>query len=98
MCFQQAYRYGHLRLVRCIHAVLALVEGKSVDEVAELLTLSGLSMHNYFHDFILEGVASFVYHKPSGCPPRLTKTQKQELGDLLDAGTEKGGMTVGAGT
>ncbi len=92
---QQAYRYGQLRVVKRIHAVLSLVEGKSVDEVARILALSTQSVRNYFHAFILDGLASFVYHKPAGCPPRLTKTQKQELGDLLDAGPEKAGYDCG---
>ena len=36
---QQAYRSGQVRLVRRIHALVAVIEGQAVDEVATMLDL-----------------------------------------------------------
>jgi len=57
--------------------------------------LSGQSVRNYLHAFILDGLASLVYRKPSGRPPRLTKTQKKELCALIDGGPEEAGYDCG---
>lgn len=38
---QQAYQSGQVRLVRRIHALLFVIEGKAIDEVATMLNLGG---------------------------------------------------------
>jgi transposase len=91
----QAYTIGPLRLVRRIHAVLALAEGHSVAEVAESLHLSEQAVRDYLTGFILDGIASLSYRRPPGRPPKLTKTQRKELSDLLTAGPEAAGYESG---
>jgi transposase len=92
---QQAYGNGQVRLVRRLHALLAVMEGKAVDEVAALFNLGEQTVRDYLHAFLRKGVASLAYRKPPGRPPKLTKTERKELAALLDAGPEAVGYMSG---
>jgi transposase len=86
-----AYQIGQLRLVKRIHALFAIVAGESVTEVAEQLYLGEQTVRDYVCAFIRHGVDSLSYKRPSGRPPKLTKTQRKELADLITAGPEAAG-------
>lgn len=88
-----AYRNHQLRLVKRIHALLAIVEGCSVAEVAQLLQLGEQTVRDYICAFLRNGVDSLSYKRPSGRPPKLTKTQRKELADLITAGPEAAGYS-----
>lgn len=88
-----AYQNGQVRLVKRIHALFAIVEGKSVAEVAQLLALGEQTVRDYVCAFIRHGVDSLRYKRPSGRPPKLTKTQRKELADWITAGPEAAGYT-----
>lgn len=92
---KQAYALGSLRLVKRIHALLYLADSKTVAEVAEILHLGEQTVRDYFHAFIRQGLASLVYHRPTGRPPRLTKSQRKELAELIKAGPEAAGYECG---
>ena len=95
---QQAYAGGHLRLVKRIHALHYVVDGKSEAEVSDLLHLGEQTVRDYIRTFILRGVDSLSDKQPSGRPPKLTKTQRKELADLIIAGPEAAGYTCGCWT
>ncbi|PON19167.1 hypothetical protein C2W62_04235 [Candidatus Entotheonella serta] len=44
---QEAYTSGSLKLVKPIHALLALTQGQSVRKVADMLALGEQSVRNY---------------------------------------------------
>jgi transposase len=88
-----AYQGNQLRLVKRIHALFAIVAGESVAEVAELLHLGEQTVRDYVCAFIRNGVDSLSYQRPSGRPPKLTKTQRKELADWITAGPEAAGYT-----
>ena len=92
---QQAYRSGQVRLIRRIHALVAVIEGQAVDEVATMLDLGAQTVRDYVNAFLWRGVASLSYQKPAGRPSKLTKTQRKELVALLEAGPEAAGYTTG---
>ena len=69
---QQAYGSGALRVVRRIQALLALADNQSVQEVAEMLSLGQQTIRDYRNAFLLKGVSSLVYTRPSGRPRKLT--------------------------
>jgi transposase len=92
---QQAYAGGALKLVKRIHALLALAEGMSVREVAEMLTLGEQTIRDYRNQFLWKGVASLVYKRPPGRPSKLTKTQRHKLAELIEAGPQASGYTSG---
>jgi transposase len=92
---QPAYDRGQIRLIKRIHALLAVVDGKSLSAVAGQLQLSEQTLRNYLTAFILKGLDSLAYRRPPGRPAKLTQTQRKELADLLDAGPEKAGYEAG---
>jgi transposase len=91
----QAYAIGQLRLIKRLHALLYIIEGKPVAQIAEILNLSEQSVRNYVIAFMIKGLNSLVYRRPPGRPPRLTKTQRKELAELIDAGPEQAGYECG---
>jgi transposase len=92
---QQAYACGSLRLVKRIHALLALGDGASIREAAQMLALGEQTVRDYRNQFLWKGVASLVYQRPPGRPSKLTKTQRQELADLIKASPQASGYTSG---
>jgi transposase len=92
---QQAYASGDLRLVRRIHALLALADNLDVQEVAERLSLGEQTVRDYRKAFLLKGTASLQYQRPPGRPGKLTKTQRRELANLIKAGPQAAGYTSG---
>ena len=92
---QQAYGSGALRVVRRIQALLALADNQSVQEVAEMLSLGQQTIRDYRNAFLLKGVSSLVYTRPSGRPRKLTPSQRRELATLITAGPQAAGYTSG---
>jgi transposase len=92
---QQAYASGALRLVKRIHALLALAEDMSVRDVAEMLHLGEQTVRDYRNRFLLNRMASLTYKRSPGRPSKLTKTQRRELAALIKAGPQAAGYTSG---
>jgi transposase len=92
---QQAYASGALRLVKRIHALLALAQGQSVSDVAEMLALGEQTARDYRSQYLFKGMASWVYQAPPGRPSKLTKTQRQQLAAWIKASPQDVGYTSG---
>jgi transposase len=90
---QQAYAASATRLIRRIHALLWLGDGKSVGEVARTLDLGEQTIRDWLHAFILQGLASLYYHSSKGRPAKLTPSQRNELKQLVLEGPEAAGYT-----
>lgn len=58
---KRAYKNSQLRLVRRIHVLLAIVEGKGVREVAESFGLGEQTVRDYVNLFLSKGMASLDY-------------------------------------
>jgi transposase len=95
---QQAYSSGDLRLVRRTHTLLALADDMSVQEVAEMWNLGDQTVRDYRNAFLVQGMASLVYKRPSGWPSKLTKTQRHELAEWINAGPQAAGDASGCGS
>lgn len=91
----QAYAGGQPRLIRRIHALLYIIAGQSVSQVAEIVNLSEQTVRNYVKAFILKGLRSLTYQRPPGRPPKLTKSQRKELAELIAAGPMQAGYDCG---
>ncbi len=92
---QQAYAKRQLRLIKRIHSLLFIIDGKSPEEAADILDLSRSSVYNYLKAFLLKGMNSLKYKRPPGRPRKLTKTQRKELSQLIDNGPEAAGYDCG---
>ncbi len=77
---------GNLGMVKRIAALLALSEEISPKEIASVLRCTVQGVYNWLKEFILKGFDSLRRRKSPGCPPKLTKTQKRRLSEMLDAG------------
>src|SRR5919197_4535018 len=92
---QQAYASGSLQLVKRLHALLALAQGQSVSDVAEMLSLGEQTVRDYRNHYLCKGMASLVYQAPPGRPSKLTKTQRQQLAEWIKASPQDVGYTSG---
>jgi transposase len=95
---EQAYAAGDLRLVRRISALLGLAKSETVTEVAETVSVSRQTIYNWLKAFMLEGMDSLTYRWSRGRQPRLTKTQKKRLTELIKAGPLEAGYATGCWT
>jgi transposase len=91
----QAYASGSLRLVKRLHALLAIAEGMAVRDVAQMLDLGEQTVRDYLNRFLWQGGRSCIYKQPPGRPAKLTKTQRQALAELIQAGPQAAGYTSG---
>jgi len=94
----QAYASGSVRLIKRIEAILDIMAGQAVAEVAERLNLSESSVRGYVNAFVLKRFDSLVYRCPPGRPSKLSKKQKKELCRLIDKGPEAAGYDLGGWT
>ena len=92
---QQAYASGALRVGKRLHALLAIAEGMTVHDVAQMLGLGEQTVRDYLHRFLGQGVSSVVAKRPPGRPAKLTKTQRKELAALIAAGPQAAGYPSG---
>jgi transposase len=92
---QQAYASGSLKLVKRIHTLLALAQGQSVSDVAEMLALGEQTVRDYRNQYLFKGLASLVYQAPPGRPSKRTKTQRQQLAEWIQASPQDVGYTSG---
>jgi transposase len=92
---KEAYASGSLKLVKRIHALLALAQGQSVSEVADMMSLGEQTVRDYRNQFLLKGMASLVYKSSPGRPSKLTKTQRQQLAEWIKASPQDSGYTSG---
>lgn len=90
----RARQRGDHRLVARVLAMLALGEGHTIEETANLFQVSSQSIRNWLKRLLHQGVAGLVQmKKPPGRPAKLSKTQRRELGAILDAGPAAAGFT-----
>jgi transposase len=95
---QQAYAAGDLRLVRRISSLMALARNEPVAEVADTYSVVRQTVYDWLKAFLLLGEDSLVYQKSSGRPPRLTKTQRRRLAELIEAGPQEAGFLTACWT
>jgi len=88
---QQASVSGSLKLVKRLHALLALAQGQSVGDVAEMLSLGAQTVRDYRHPYLFTGMASLVYKAPPGRPSTRTTTQRQQLAEWIKASPQEAG-------
>ena len=67
---QGAYECGQVRLIRRIHALLYIIEGKSVDEVAVMLDLGEQTVRDYSECVLVPGCgeSSSIRNQQDDCP------------------------------
>lgn len=93
--WKHAYDRGDKRLLRRTSALLAYSQGQQIAEIAQDLSISQETFYTWLRAFLVEGVESLAYGPRPGRPPRLTKTHKRRLKDIVEAGPLAYGFTQG---
>jgi transposase len=79
---QTAQQRGHLRQVKFLLAILAVMDGQSFAEVALVLRVHEKTVAAWVRLFCCYGLKGAPRKKPTGRPPKLTPTQKAALAIL----------------
>jgi transposase len=95
---RKAYQRGDLRAVRRLSVLVMIGERMGLAVILAIWNVSQQTVYNWLKDFVMEGGDGLLYRKAPGCPPRLTKTQKRQLSDLIKAGPEAAGYPTGCWT
>ena len=88
-----AQHLGHLRRVKHLLAILAVVDGQSFAQVALVLRVHEKTVATWFSTFCCSGLQDTPRTKPTGRPPKLTPTQKATLATWIEAGPVKAGFS-----
>jgi transposase len=88
-----AQRLGHLRQVKYLLAVLAVVDGHNFAQVALVLRVHAKTIATWVRVFCCYGPQGAPHHKPTGRPPKRTSTQKAALVTWIEEGPVKGGFS-----
>ncbi len=88
-----AYDRGDIRLVRRISALLEhFVQHTPIATLSERWGFSVPCAYVWINELLSTGLDSLVYQHAGGRPAKLTKSQKQRLCDLIDAGPQAAGF------
>jgi len=88
-----AQHLGHLRQVKYLLAILAVMDGQSCAQVALVLRVHEKTVATWVGVFCCYGVQGAPRPKPTGRPPKLTPTQQEALATLIDEGPGKAGFS-----
>ena len=88
-----AQRLGQLRRVKYCLAILAVVDGQSIAQVALVLRVHEKTVATWIREFCCYGLQGAPRTKPTGRPPKLTPPQKAILMTLIDEGPVKAGFS-----
>src|SRR2546428_6165608 len=86
-----AQQLGHLRQVKYLLAILAVMDGQSFAQVALVLRVHEKTIATWVGAFCCYGLKGAPRQKPTGRPPKLTPTQKEALATLIEEGPVKAG-------
>ena len=88
-----AQHLGKLRQVKYLLAILAIVDGQSLAQIALTLRVHTKTIATWVRVFCCYGLRGAPPQKPTGRPPKLTPTQQAELATLIDEGPVKAGFS-----
>jgi len=89
---KQGQSCGDLRMVKRLLAILAVSEGMLYSQIAMNLKVSEESIRLWINAFLLKGPGGLKSKKAAGRPPKLTKSQKRELDQLITEGPDNAGF------
>ena len=78
-----ARKTGNLRIAKRIMAIFAVCEGYSYWRIASILKVCDESIRLWVIAFLSKGPDGLKSKKSYGRPPKLTKSQKRELDELI---------------
>ena len=88
----EAENKGDLRGAKRIMAILAAAGGHAFSEIASVLRVHGRTVLRWLKTFMLKGPEGLESRKSPGRKPKLAKSQKKELGRIIDKGPAAAGF------
>jgi transposase len=88
-----AQQLGSLRQVKYLLAILAVIDGQSVAQIALILRVHAKPVTTWVRVCCCYGLTGAPRKKPTGRPPKLTPTQKATLATLRDEGPVNAGFS-----
>jgi transposase len=95
---RKAYERDDLRAVRRLSVLVMIGERMGLPVILAVWNISQQTVYHWLRDFVVNRWDSLRYRNAPGRPPRLTKTQKRRLSDLIEAGPEAAGYATGCWT
>lgn len=89
---EKARQAGDLAWVNRVLSILLFAEGLVVREIARVLRASGEAVRTWFKRYLVNGARGLRAKKSPGRPPKLCKTQRRQLAELIDQGPAKAGF------
>jgi transposase len=91
----RAFKAGDLSMIKRATALLGIARDESVTMVAAGVGVSPSTVYGWLRAFLLEGVAGLRVRWRGGRPRKLTKTQRERLAAIIEAGPEAAGFPTG---
>jgi transposase len=88
-----AQRLGHVRQVKYLLAILAVMDAQSFAQVALVLRVHEKTIATWVHMFCCYGIQGAPRRKSPGRPPKLTPTHKAALATCIEEGPVKAGFS-----
>jgi transposase len=90
---EKARQAGDLAWVNRVLSMLLFAEGLVVSEIGRLLRVSGEAVRAWFKRYLVNGAGGLRTKKSPGRPPKLCKSQRLELAQIIDKGPAEAGFT-----
>lgn len=91
----RAFRAGDLGMVKRATALLGIARGEPVAVIAAGVGVSPSTVYAWLRALLLTGVDGLRVQWRGGRPPKLTKTQRQRVAEIIEAGPEAAGFPTG---
>jgi len=91
----RAFKAGDLGTVKRATALLGIARGEPVAGIALGVGVSPSTVYAWLRAFLLEGAGGLRVRWRGGRPTKLTKTQRQRLAAIIEAGPEAAGFPTG---
>jgi transposase len=91
----RAFKAGDLGMIKRATALLGIARGEPVPVIAAGVGVSPSTVYAWLRALLLAGVDGLRVQWRGGRPPKLTKTQRQRLAEIIEAGPEAAGFPTG---
>src|SRR4051794_19598922 len=82
----RAFKAGDVGMIKRATALLGIARGEPVKLIAEGVGVSPSTVYAWLRTFLLEGVAGLRVTWRGGRPRKLTKSQRERLAAIIEAG------------